>query len=107
MSQTENGATATLVVNPSNVDSFQNKGLYCTNIGTNFFYLFISSASEYILRMYAYAKEPVEYYIHRYLCSRHASADVNESVYLLYGLYCTFPLVYNVISFGIAMYFCV
>ena len=47
VSQTENGATATLVVNPSNVDSFQNKGLYCTNIGTNFFYLFISSASEY------------------------------------------------------------
>ncbi len=47
VSQTRNGATATLVVNPSNVDSFQNRQLYCTNINTNFFYLFISSASKY------------------------------------------------------------
>ena len=58
VSQTRNGATATLVVNPSNVGSFQNRGLYCTNF-SNFFYLFISSASKYILRMYAYAKETV------------------------------------------------
>ena len=47
VSQTKNGATATLVVNPSNVDSFQNRELYCTNINTNFFYLFISSASKF------------------------------------------------------------
>ena len=47
VSQTRNGATATLVVNPSNVDSFQNRALYCTDIKTNFFYLFISSASKY------------------------------------------------------------
>ena len=46
VSQTRNGAT--LVVNPSNVDSFQNRDLYCTKSNTNFFYLFISSASEYI-----------------------------------------------------------
>ena len=42
VSQTRNGATATLVVNPSNVGSFQNSALFCTNINTNFFYLFIS-----------------------------------------------------------------
>ena len=47
VSQARNGATATLVVNPSNVDSFQNSELYCTNITTNFFYLFIPSASKY------------------------------------------------------------
>ena len=49
VSQTRNGATATLVlvVNLSNVASFNNRGLYCTNINTNFFYLFISSASKY------------------------------------------------------------
>ena len=47
VSQTENGATRTLVVNPSNVGSFQNRGLYCTDINTNFLHLFISSASEY------------------------------------------------------------
>ena len=46
VSETRNGATATLVVNP-NVDSFQNRGLYCTDINTNFFNLFISSASKY------------------------------------------------------------
>ena len=44
--QTRNGATATLVVNPSNVGSFQNRDLYCTNFN-NFFYLFISSTSKY------------------------------------------------------------
>ena len=46
VSQTRNGATATLVV-PSNISSSQNRGLYCTNISTNFFYLFISDASKY------------------------------------------------------------
>ena len=47
VTQTRNGATATLVVNPTDVGSFQNRGLYCTNINTNFFYLFISSTSKY------------------------------------------------------------
>ena len=47
VSQTGTGATASLEVKPSNVASFQNKGLYCTNATTNFFYLFISSASKY------------------------------------------------------------
>ena len=47
VSQRRNGATATLVVNLSNVGSFQNRDLYCTNINTNFFYLFISSAGKY------------------------------------------------------------
>ena len=47
VTQTSNGATATLVVSPSDVDSFPNRGLYCTNSATNFFYLFISSASKY------------------------------------------------------------
>ena len=47
VSQTRNGATATLVVNSSNVDTYQNRDLYCTNIQTNFFYLFISSASKF------------------------------------------------------------
>ena len=47
MSQTRNGTTATLVVKPSNVDSFQNRQIYCTNIKTNFLHLFISSASKY------------------------------------------------------------
>ena len=46
VSQTRNGAISTLVVKPSNVKSFQNRDLYCTNIATNFFYLFISSASK-------------------------------------------------------------
>ena len=47
VSQTSNGATSTLVVKPSNVNSFQNRDLYCTNPDTNFFYLFISSTSKY------------------------------------------------------------
>ena len=46
VSQTRNGATATLVVNTSYVDSFQNRGVYCTNY-SNFFYLYISSASKF------------------------------------------------------------
>ena len=44
VTETRNGATATLVVKPSNVDSFQNRGLYCTDF--NNFYLFISNARE-------------------------------------------------------------
>ena len=46
VSQTRNGATATLAVKTSNVSSFQNRGLYCTNINTNFFYLFISDTGK-------------------------------------------------------------
>ena len=38
---------ATTTLNTSNVDSFRNRALYCTNIDTNFFYLFISSASKF------------------------------------------------------------
>ena len=45
VSQTKNATTATLVV-PSTVSSFQNRPLYCTNMNTNFFYLFISNASK-------------------------------------------------------------
>ena len=47
VTEIRNKATSTLMVNPSNVSSFQSRGLYCTNINTNFFYLFISSASKY------------------------------------------------------------
>ena len=44
VTQTKHGVRATLVVNPTNVSSFQNKGLYCT--GTRkFFYLFLSNES--------------------------------------------------------------
>ena len=46
VSETRNGTTATLVVNPSNVDSFQNTDLYCTNYN-NVFYLYISSKYTY------------------------------------------------------------
>ena len=46
VTETRNGSTATLVVNPSNVDSFQNRGLYCLN--ADFFYLFLSGVSKYI-----------------------------------------------------------
>ena len=45
VTQTRNGATATLAVNPTNIGSFQNGDLYCTSSATNFFYLFISSTS--------------------------------------------------------------
>ena len=47
VSQTGNGTTSTLIVNSSNVSSFQNRDLYCISINTNYFYLFISSASKY------------------------------------------------------------
>ena len=43
VTQTRSGATATLVVNPTDVGSFQNRDLYCNKSATNFFYLFISS----------------------------------------------------------------
>ena len=52
VSQTTNGATATLVVNPSNVNRFQNRGLYCTDVAPSVFYLFISSASKQTLVIY-------------------------------------------------------
>ena len=45
VTQTINGATATLVVNVTDVDSFRNRNLYCTNINTNFVNLYISSTS--------------------------------------------------------------
>ena len=47
--QTRNGkgTTATLVVNPSNVDNFQNLLVYCNNFNTHLFYLVISSAGKY------------------------------------------------------------
>ena len=49
VSQTRNGSTATLLVNPSNVGSFQNRGIFCNNVNVraNFFYLYISSASKF------------------------------------------------------------
>ena len=48
VTETRNGATSTLVVNPSNIDSFPNKGIYCprSRAPTNFFYLFLSSDSK-------------------------------------------------------------
>ena len=45
VTQIRNGATATLVVNPTDIGSFLNRPVYCTVITTNFFHLFISSAS--------------------------------------------------------------
>ena len=45
VTQARIGATATLAVNPSDIDSFENRDLYCSNPATNYFYLFISSAS--------------------------------------------------------------
>ena len=45
VTQTRNGATATLVV-PSKFSSFQNRHLYCTKSNTNYFYLFISNAGK-------------------------------------------------------------
>ena len=56
VSQTRNGATATLVVKPSDVDNFKNRPLYCTNARANFFYLFISSTSKYTREMYQCAQ---------------------------------------------------
>ena len=47
VSQTTNGDTATLVVNPSNVDSFRNILVLCNDFNTHLFYLVISSAGKY------------------------------------------------------------
>ena len=47
VSQTGNGDTATLVVNPSNVDSFRNILVFCNDFNTHLFYLVISSAGKY------------------------------------------------------------
>ena len=47
VTQTRNGATATLVVKPFNVSTFQNRDLYCTNPSANYIYLFLSSVSKY------------------------------------------------------------
>ena len=66
VSQTRNGATATLVVNPSKVDSFQNRDLYCNNYN-NFFYLSISSASkfpQYYHNFIIYTKQNNAYHVH-------------------------------------------
>ncbi len=57
VSQTRNGATATLVLNPSNVGSFQNRGLYCPNTAGSYFYLFLSSASKYNIELQHYVLE--------------------------------------------------
>ena len=46
VTQIRYGNIATLIVNLTDVDSFQNKDVFCTDSSdTNFFYLFISSAS--------------------------------------------------------------
>ena len=45
VTETRNGTTATLVVNSTDAGSFENRALYCANIVSNFFYLFISRAS--------------------------------------------------------------
>ena len=63
VSQIRNGTISTLKVNLSNVSSFQNRGLYCTNIITNFFYLFISSASKwryYCMQSEIYRAHPAD-----------------------------------------------
>ena len=54
VTETRNGDTATLVVNPANVDSFHNRDLYCNKSAANFFYLFISSASKCTINMITY-----------------------------------------------------
>ena len=61
--QIGSGLNATLII-PSDVSSFQNRGLYCTAISTNFFYLFISSASKCTsLQMHIVAS-----YVHNQQC---------------------------------------
>ena len=54
VSQTKNGATATLVVNLSNVSIFQNRDLYCHDSAINYFYLFLSSTSKYTIHTLLY-----------------------------------------------------
>ena len=56
VSETRKGSTATLVVNPSNVASFKNRGLYCRNTASSYFYLFLSSASKYNIELQHYLK---------------------------------------------------
>ena len=70
VSQTRNGATSTLTVNPSNVDSFQNRGLYCTNYAANFFYLSLSSASKCNHFIWTTHRHPYAYIVinHVYKC---------------------------------------
>ena len=77
VNETGNGATATLVVNPSNVDSFQNRELYCTNIDSNFFYLFISSASKFPHYYYIYVRTYVHTYIMYYTKQSNACISNN------------------------------
>ena len=45
VTETRDGATATLEVNPS--DNFENRDIFCNAI-TSYFYLFISGSSEFI-----------------------------------------------------------
>ena len=47
VTETRNGATATLVVKPFNVSTFRNRDLYCSNLHANYIYLFLSSVSKY------------------------------------------------------------
>ena len=56
VTKTRNGATATLLVNPSDVDSFQNRGLYCPTTTGSYFYLFLTSASKYNIELHHYLK---------------------------------------------------
>ena len=43
---TGNGSTATLVVNTTNVTSFNNRDVFCTDGGNVYFYLFLSPSSK-------------------------------------------------------------
>ena len=47
VTQTRNGATATLVVNPRR--NFNNRDIYCNEIESYYFYLFISGNSEFVV----------------------------------------------------------
>ena len=69
VTQTMNEDTATLVVNPSNGSSFQNRGLYCANINTNFFYLFISSTSKFTQtkQCIQYAYSAIQVLVYNYM----------------------------------------
>ena len=68
VSETRNGATSTLVVNPSNVKSFQNRDLYCTNFN-NFFYLFISSTSKSLSSVSKYTYSTISSAHNQYLAN--------------------------------------
>ena len=56
VTETKSGFTSTLVVNPSDVASFQNRGLYCPNNAGSYFYLFLSRASKYNVELHRYLK---------------------------------------------------